>query len=271
MIGRVGLCYSLSFLWILAGCVGTVPSTGSPDRSAELPTESGAVIAEQSPPRDRARIHTELAGAYYERGNMAVALEELRVAIAADPSYAPAYNVLGLVHSDLREYDQAQANFERSLRISPTDPDANHNYGWFLCRTDREELSLRYFLAAIRNPLYSTPQKSYLLAANCAVRKNKDTEALEYYEKSLRLDPNYLGAIMGMAQLRYKRGELAESQLLIGRYTKLVDATAESLWLALRIERRLGDKAAENNLALQLRRQFPGSPEYQGLIKGQFN
>ena len=268
---KLAMYYPVFFIMILAGCAGTAPSIGGPDRVSELPADSGAVIAEQGPPRERARIHTELAGAYYERGNMGVALEELRIAISADPGYAPAYNVLGLVHSDLRENDQAQANFERALRISPGDPDANHNYGWFLCRTDREELSLRYFLAAIRNPLYSTPQKTYVLAANCAVRKNKDIEALDYYERALRLDPNYLPAIMGLAKLKYKKGELADSRLLINRYTKMADVTAESIWLALRIERRLGDKAAENNLALQLRREFPGSAEYQGLVKGQFD
>src|SRR5439155_98792 len=83
--------------------------------------------------RERARIHTELAGSYYQRGNLGVALAEARTAIAADSSYAPAYNVLGLVYSDLRENGEAEGAFERSLRLNPNDPDANHNYAWFLC------------------------------------------------------------------------------------------------------------------------------------------
>lgn len=237
----------------------------------DSPADTSANIAEQGPPRDRARIHTELAGAYYERGNLAVALEELRIAIASDPAYAPAYNVLALVHVDLRENDQAQANFERALRLSATDPDVNHNYGWFLCQTNREELSLRYFLAAVRNPLYATPQKSYALAAGCAMRKNREADALDYYERALRLDPNYLVPMMGVAQIRYKRGQLVESRALVSRYNKQAEPTAESLWLALRIERKLGDKSAESNYASQLRRQFSATPEYQELLKGQYD
>lgn len=259
-------------LALLAGCAGVPDERPSSfDRAPDSTPDMSNVIAERGAPRERARAHTDLAGAYYERGNLAVALDELRIAIAADPGYAQAYNVLALVHADLRENEQAQANFERSLRLNPTDPDANHNYGWFLCQTNREEQSLRYFLAAVRNPLYATPQKSYSLAASCALRKNRETEAIDFYERALRLDANYLSAMIGLAQLRFKRGQLAESKALVTRYNRLVDPTAESLWLALRIERRLGDRGAEGSLAAQLRRQYPGTPEYQDLLRGQFD
>src|SRR6185503_11189037 len=39
-------------------------------------TAETAVPGESGESRNRARLHTELAGAYYERGNMGVALEE---------------------------------------------------------------------------------------------------------------------------------------------------------------------------------------------------
>ena len=199
---------------LLAGCAGTPEGSDGLERVGQEQRDTGAIIAEQGAPRARARVHTELAGAYYERGNMGVALEELRIAISADPAYAPAYNVLALVHTDLRENAQAEANFEHALRLNATDSDVNHNYGWFLCRTDRDEQSLRYFMAAVRNPLYATPQKSYALAAACALRKNRDQDALDYFERALRLDPNYLTAIIGVAQIRYKRGQIAEARTL---------------------------------------------------------
>jgi len=116
-----------------------------------------STVADQALPRERAKAHTDLAGAYYQLGNLAVALEELRIAIGADPAYAQAYNVLGLVHAELRENAQATASFERALRLDPNDPDVNHNYALFLCGTDREELSLRYFMCAI---LSTRPRRS---------------------------------------------------------------------------------------------------------------
>jgi type IV pilus assembly protein PilF len=201
---------------------------------------------------------------------MGVALEEVRRALAAEPDFAPAYNILGLVHMDLRENDQAQQAFERSLQINPADPDTNHNFAWFLCQTKREDQAIRYFMLAVRNPLYATPQKSYALAAVCAQRKNNERDAYEYLERALRLDPNYPPALVNFAQLKYRRGRLEEARVLVGRYHKLVEPTAESLWLGLRIERKLGDHAAVTNYATQLRRRFAGSQEYRDLQKGQF-
>lgn len=232
--------------------------------------DTGPTIGEVGPPRERARIHTELASTYLQAGNLGVALAEARTAVAADSSYAPGYNALGLVYMDLHENDQAETAFERSLRLSPGDADANHNYGWFLCQTGREEESLRYFLRAVRNPLYAEPQKSYVLAAVCAQRKHNDRDALEFLQRALRLDPNYLPALLNLAQLKYRLGNLDEARTLVGRYNRLVDPTAESLWLALRIERRLGDYTAAATYASQLRRRFAGSKEYQQMQKGQF-
>ena len=49
------------------------------------------------------------------------------------------------------------------------------------------------------------------------------------------------------------------------------EPSAESLWLALRIERKSGQKVAEQSFANQLRRRYPGSPEYQALQRGNFD
>ena len=250
-------------LGIVAGCAG--------GGVADVPgSDTGPIIGEVGAPRDRARIHTELASTYIQTGNLGVALSEARTAVAADSRYAPAYNVLGLVYMELHENAQAEEAFERSLSLNPDDADANHNYGWFLCENRREEESLRYFLRAVRNPLYAAPQKSYVLAATCAERKNNDRDALEYLQRALRLDPNYLPALLNLAQLKYRLGNFDEARVLISRYNKLIDPSAQSLWLALRIERKLGDYTAATSYANQLRRRFAGSKEYQEMQKGQF-
>ena len=55
------------------------------------------------------------------------------------------------------------------------------------------------------------------------------------------------------------------------RFNKIVEPTPESLWMALRVERRLGDRNAEASFAGQLRRRYPGSREYQLLQRGEFD
>lgn len=251
---------------VLAACAQNPTGSESQANSVQTGTQTG----DAGHPRNRARIHTELGSAYYERGNMGVALEEARIALEADPDYAPAYNLLGLVHMDLRENVVAQQHFERAHRLSPNDPDINNNYGWFLCQSGREEQSISYFLAALKNPLYNNPARSYVNAGLCALRKDNERDAIDYFERALRLEPDNLQALRGLAGIQYKRGQLEAARGLVGRFNKLVEPTAESLWLALRIERKLGDKAAEDSLAVQLRRRFAGSAEYQDLIAGKF-
>ena len=107
-------------LLLLAACSATPPA---PE------VDTGTIIGEVGDPRNRAKLHTELASMYYSNGNLGVALEELRVATAADANYAPAYGMYGLVYMQMNDRARADASFERALRLSPNDGDINHNYG----------------------------------------------------------------------------------------------------------------------------------------------
>ena len=239
---------------------------------AEEPTLADTGMqGETGDPRNRARLRTELAAAYYGFGNFAVALEELRLAVAADPNYAPAYGMYGVVYMALKENRLADQNFERALRLAPQDPELNHNYGWFLCQTGREEEGLRRFAQALRNPLHATPQRSHSAAGSCALRLGRVAEAEEHFVRALKLDPDDPQALLQLGQIRFRQGKDEEAQQLVGRFNRLVEPTAESLWLALRIARRLGERAGENALATQLRRRFPASPEYQRLQRGEYD
>ncbi len=251
---------------MIAGCAG---SGGSASVEPEL-GQSSSDITDAGDGRNRARANTELAALYYERGNLGVALEVLRTATSADQSYAPAHGMLGLVYMQLRENQLAQQSFERALRFAPTDPDINHNYGWFLCQTGKEAESTRYFLQAIRNPLYPTPWKSYSAAGQCALQKDNLKDAADFFERALKLDPDEPNSLLKLAVIRYRNGDMPEARRLIGRYNRGVEPSAEALWLGARIERRIGDKAAENSYANQLRRRFPSSNEYQQMQRGEY-
>jgi len=253
---------TVAITMLIAGCAGREPAPSA---------DTGTMAGDPGDPRNRARVHTELAAGYYERGSMGVALEELRQATAADSSYAPAYGLYGMVYMELRENTQAQDSFERALRIAPTDPDINHNYGWFLCQSGREKESVRYFMQAVKNPLYTAPWRSYSAAGVCSLRTNNTKEAEDYFQRALKLDPDEPASLLKLGEIRYRQGNNEEARKLVARHNKLVSPTPESLWLALRIERRLGQRVAEQSYANQLRRRFPGSPEYQSLQRGQYD
>ena len=253
------------FALIVAGCAKDSAVTQGPE------LETGQIIGEVGEPRNRARLHTELAALYYSRGNMGVALDELRIAASADSNYAPTYSMFGLVYMDLRERGLAEENFQRALKLSPNDPDINHNYGWYLCQTDREQQSVEYFLRAIRNPLYQKPWRSYSAAGACLLRIGKVEEAEAMVQQALKINARDPRANLQMGEIRYRQGAYDEAQRWLRRFGEVSPPTAASLWLGVRIENKLGQRMNEASLAAQLRRRFPGSPEYQKLQRGEYD
>src|SRR5450759_3731380 len=136
-----------------------------------------------------AKVHTELAGLYYERAQLGIALDELTQALQADQDYAPAYSVRGLVHMACLEDKEAEEDFQRSLHLDNTDSDTHNNYGWFLCQRDREKESIAHFMAAIENPLYATPGLAYLNAGLCSRKAGNNKDAEEFLQKALLVQP----------------------------------------------------------------------------------
>jgi type IV pilus assembly protein PilF len=247
---------------MLAGCAAQNP---------DPVLDTGTPVGETGDKRNRARLHTELATLYYTNGSVAVALDELRAATAADPNYGPAHGMFGVVYMRLNEPARAAESFDRALRLAPNDPDINHNYGWFLCQTGREQASIKHFTQAVRNPLYPTPGRSYAAAGVCSLKLNQVKEAESYFERALKLEPDEPSSLLQLGQIRYRQGNIGEARKLVTRHNKLVTPSAESLWLAVRIERRLGERLQEQTYANQLRRRYPTSPEYQALLQGRYD
>jgi type IV pilus assembly protein PilF len=245
----------------LAGCAAPSPE----------PSVDGTMVGEPGDKRNRARLHTELATLYYTNGNVPVALEELRAATAADADYGPAHGMYGVVYMRLNEQAKAAESFDRALRLAPNDPDINHNYGWFLCQTGREPESIKHFMSAVRNPLYPAPWRSYAAAGTCSLKINQVKEAEAYFDRALTLQPDEPASLLQLGQIRYRQGNIGEARKLVARHNKLVTPSAESLWLAVRIERRMGERLQEQAYANQLRRRYPTSPEYQALLQGRYD
>ena len=243
---------------LLSGCA-TMPQ-GDTAPAGEADSES----------RQRARAFTELAGAYYSRNQYKVALDELRKAITADSRFGPAYSVYGLIYMELAEDKLAEENFRRAIELDRNDSEARNSFGWFLCTRGRHDEGLEQFSAALRNPLYPHPEVAMANAGLCAERKGDLALAEANLVKSLKLQPDNANAVLKLAGLHFRQGRLDDTQRLLARHAELAPPTAESLWLGVRVERRLGDRAQEAAYGLQLRKRFPDSDEARRLLTGQY-
>jgi type IV pilus assembly protein PilF len=243
---------------LLAGCASSGGgSAGTPQRDTTRAQAS-------------ARIHTELASAYYERTQYAVALQEIGVALQVDPDYAPAYTVRALVRMALREDEQADADFRRSLQLDSSNSETHNNYGWFLCQRGRAKESIKRFQEALKNPLYETPETAYANLGVCSKKAGLMKEAESNLQRALILRPGMPEALFGLADWSYDSGDYAGAKSYFLRFSQVSpDLTAEQLWLAVRIERKMRDRNSEASYTLQLRKRFPESRETQLLSQGE--
>lgn len=254
------LLAGISIAILTSACVQQTPRV-------ELTPEQIAERAQKS-----AEIHTELASVYYSRKQYRVALEEVADALKANPNYAPAYNVLGLIHMTLNEDQQAQQNFERALTLTPEDSEAHNNYGWFLCQrvSSRMDEAIKHFMVAVRDPLYKTPEKSYTNAGICEMKRGQYKGAADFFHNALLINARYIPALVGTMELDVNTGKVGLAKSKLARHMKQYDVTPESLWLAIKVARETNDRQAEDSYSFQLEKRFPDSREAVALRQGKF-
>jgi len=255
-----GTVVLMTSILLLAGCASNSGMQGG-----------SSAASEQADNQARARIRLQLAVGYYEQRQMDVALDEVRQAIEADPNFADAYSVRGLIYMNKGENRLAEESFLQALRLAPNNPDFNNNYGWFLCQSARERQSLAYFETALKSRAYQSPAKALNNAGVCSLKLKDKAAAERFFTQAFQYDPANLDTNLNLAKIYYDLHDYQRARFYIGRLTKADVMNPDVLWLAIRIERKLGDRAAETSLATQLRRRHPNSVEYASYQRGAFD
>lgn len=108
------------------------------------------------------RVRQRLALSYLRQQRYAEAVEHLEHAIAVQPGFPPAYNLLGYAHKTLGDYAAAEAAFRKSTELLPGEANPLDSYGELLMKLGRFE------------------------------------ESIEHYEKALAIDPSFLFSRLGI-------------------------------------------------------------------------
>ncbi len=219
--------------------------------------------------RELAQIRSQLAVEYAAIGNLKVALDSANQAVAADSAYPQAYLTRAYVLGLLQQDAAAEQDFQTVLRMDPANPEANNNYGLFLCEHQRAQESLAYFNKALANPLYDSPQTAYLNLGRCSIQLGATDQANDYLLTALRLAPNYVPALRALADLHLSLGNAKLAAFYFDRMRSTSpELQAADLWLGARIARKTGDRARENEFSTALKNRYPDSRETQLLLSG---
>lgn len=92
------------------------------------------------------RLHYVLgANAFFQKGMYGKAIEELKITIAMEPDFVPAYNLLGKSYAILNNFEQAEINFRDVIRLAPALDEGYLNLG-LLYRLEGNESRANYYL-----------------------------------------------------------------------------------------------------------------------------
>jgi type IV pilus assembly protein PilF len=111
------------------------------------------------------------------------------------------------------------------------------------------------------NPLYAGRAKTLMAQGLCQAKAGRVAEAERSLARSYELDAGNPVTGYNLALLLYRRGDYTRAQFYIRRLNNSELANAESLWLGIKVERRLNDDVAMQQLGEQLRKRYPQSRE----------
>ena len=252
---------------VLAGCANKGGPAGSaPGAGQEIKTDS-----DEGDGRKRARLRLELAIGYFEAGQTTVALDEIKKALVADPNYADAYNLRGLIYMRLEDAALAEDSFRRSIALDPRDANALHNYGWLLCQQNRYADASQQFSLALAVPTYPDRAKTLMTQGVCLQKAGDRAGAERSLTQAYEIDAGNPIVGYNLALILWQRDDASRAQFYIRRVNNSPSANAETLWLGIRIERKLNNREALAQLASQLQRRFPHSREAIAYERGNFN
>lgn len=248
---RVALLFVLAFA--MTGCVSS--GSGNPMRTSQG--------------RDEARdAYIQLGIGYLQQGESGRAKTPLRKALELDPDSADAHAALALVFQNEMENKLADEHYRKALS-SRNDARILNNYGSFLFEQKRYEEAMERFSKAAEDNLYPGRSHVFQNMGMTALKLGQREQAETYFTRALRLDSRQPGALLELALMAYEDQQYVPAKRYYDSFSSLAEQSARSLLLGIRLANIHQDRDLAASLALQLKRLYPGTPEYKQFLSEQ--
>lgn len=126
-------------------------------------------------PNDK-RARMMMGGYYGGGGDLKNAAEWYQKSTEADPTFAPAYNLLGYARKMLGDYKGAETAFKKYTEVAPSTPNPPDSYAELLLKIGRFD------------------------------------ESIQWYQKAWKLDPKFTGALGGVALNYVHKGDFTKAR-----------------------------------------------------------
>jgi Tfp pilus assembly protein PilF len=246
-------------LW-LAACAASTPSgpAGAPELSS---AERNKAAAEAT---------RNVGEAYLAGGNLQRALLELKKAESLDPQDHITQYDIGLVYYYRERYDQAIPHFERAIQLKPEFAPAINGLGNAYSAQGDWDKAIEAYQKIIEDVFYGTPHFALSNMALAYYQKKDYPRAEKYFLEALKLSPDFVNALGGLATTYMAQGRYEEAVQKLERAVRKQPKLAQLHFELGRAYRGLGEPGKardEFQRAVQLAPDSPLAEEAQRELK----
>jgi type IV pilus assembly protein PilF len=166
------------------------------------------------------------------------------------------------------DIELAEENFRRAIRLDRGNSRARNNYAALLFTIQRYDDAVEQLQLVTSDTAYEGRAIAFENLGRSKLRLDKEQEAINAFERALRLNSNLYVSAMELAQIRLDRQEWDEARGYFQRYLTLVDVnnirlTPRALLAGIQIEGHFQNQDMVEGFSLILSTLYQDSPEFQ--------
>jgi len=239
-------------LVVFSGCVTVTESRFSKKASPEKAVEN----------------YTQLGLGYLQKGRPDWARDRLQKALEIEPENPQANDAMGLVWQTEGELDLAEEFFRKAIAEDASFTLARHHLGRLYSQMKKYKEARKFLEEAANDRYFNNRVGAYNDLALNFYRMDNPDAAIEAYSQSLRLAPYNVDALVNVSTLLFEAQRYTESMKYFDRFDRLVSRgqtnhTSHSLWLGIKLLTIQQNTGRAIELAGELKQRFPNSNEYR--------
>ena len=173
----------------------------------------------------------ERGNLYFNRGDYERAIHEFKKAVELSPNWDRAFFNLALIQEKTNQYNDALANFEMYLKLSPNAADAKSVRGKIY------ELEYKAKIDSSKRPLpRDEDAERHLIYGNTAFKERNIPLAIQAYKKAMELSPKLASVYYNLGLAQEQAGQYDESISNLKKYLILAPNAADASYVRSKID-----------------------------------
>ena len=218
---------------LMVGCASTATKESISRESNKTAYQQHLNLAKQYiglDRRDLARLHLNKAQKLHDAADVK-GLSQL-------------YNSYALLYQVEREVALTEIYFLKAIDSDPNDSVVRYNFSSFLFNQERFSDSLEQILLVSKDLNYQRRPQAFYIAGLAQNKLNDRAAAIQSFKRAIELSPQFNLAYLEVAKVYFEQQRYLLARDAIGYYVALSGDTAESLWMVVRIEFKMGNAQA---------------------------